>query len=247
MENVPVLRTYSMLELIKSFSPAIHRLLIYLMSFFSVPEKLAVDICLAEYIETTGVSIRTIGNYLSKIGNYKGKTETGLSIPLIKQYSINYRQQTLEIELNKQYIECFADQFALPTTAPQTLLTLNEWDYVAAIHIARHVAEAFEKRKYYRIEIRMKIGQFTDSCSISMLSRWRSSFLPLFISRLNLLCDIGFAHDWYVEDIDKMPIHLNTYIEKENAMKNCLIRSWTHFKEAVVVFEIEPKNWKYKV
>jgi len=82
METVAVLLTYPMPNLCESLGPRVHRLLIFLLSFFSVPSRRTVDIDFLTYIDITGVSIRTVANYVLAISQIQKTTDTGESIPM---------------------------------------------------------------------------------------------------------------------------------------------------------------------
>ena len=249
MENVPVLRTYSMLELLKPFGPAIHQLLIYLLSFLTVPSRLSTDIDLTKFLETTGLTLQTVGNYMSMISKISGKTTTGASIPLITCHSINYEQQSLELELNEQYLTTFSSQFSHPITIPETMLCLNtRSDYAAALRLAIWIANTCHTRRGFAFEIKVPMSDFLDGYNDSMRKRWRSTFLRMICIRFDMFRGIGFFDSWFIIDIygDKDEyIHLNSKCRKADmpGPVKRLTRSWARFVAASIVFELSD-YWK---
>ena len=103
MEEIIVLHTYTMKNLYISLPFRIHQLLIYILSFFTIPTRLNADIDLTKYLEKTGLTMRTVANYSSNIGQIHEETASGTILPLLKHHRINYEQQSLECELNEQW------------------------------------------------------------------------------------------------------------------------------------------------
>ena len=241
METHTVLLTYPMKWLYEPLGPSAHRLLISLLSFLSITSGRTADIDLLTYINMAGISIRTIANYVSVISKIQKTVDTGENIPLFSCCRINYKQISMEIEVNDQYISSFPEEFAEPITIPYTMLHHRKQDeYRDVLCLAIGISQKYKGRKRFPMEIKMPIMIFLDG---SNKQRWRSRTVPDLIVRINALKDHQFIDGWYVLDGDNEPIRFCNN-ERQNALRQRLMRSWTHFTEADIVFEISPSSWK---
>lgn len=242
METHTVLLTYPMQWLYEPLGPRVHRLLIYLLSFLSIPSGWTADIDLSTYINMAGISIRTIANYVSVISKIQKTADTGENIPLFSCCRINYKQISMEIEVNDKYTSSFPEEFAEPITIPYTMLYhRTQVEYRDTLRLAIGISQKYQGRKRFPMEIKMPIMIFLDG---SNKQRWRSGTVQDLIVRFNALKDRKFIDGWYVLDGDNEPIHFNCNNERQNALRQRLMRSWTHFTGADIVFEVSPSSWR---
>ena len=243
-EKICVLRTYSMPNLYMSLPFRVHQLLVYLLSFLTVPSKLSAEIDLKAILEMTKLTLQTIREYMSIIGQIKGRTSAGLCIPLIKGYRINTEKQLLELELNGQYVSAFSIQFSHSLVIPETMLLIKKRnDYSAALRLAILIANKCHSRRGFAWDIKVPVGDFLDGFTDSMRTRWRCSFLQMINTRFNLFKHIKFFSDWYIIDAYGDPdvnIYLNSLYENAETPVAVirLTRSWTRFLSASIVFEL---------
>jgi len=241
METHTILLTYPMQNFLYAIGPTAHRLLLYILSFFKIPSKISADIDLSRYLSMTGTSVRRLGNYITMIKGLQSRNNDSM-ISMFSRCHINYVQKSLEIELNESYIMEFINQFTIPITIPDTVLCLRKHsEYKDVLRIAIGISQKYNRRKRFPMEIKMPITIFLDGCNNQ---RWRSQTVPDLIVRFNALKDRRFIDGWYVLDGDNEPIHFNCSNERQNALRQRLMRSWTHFTGADIVFEVSPSSWR---
>lgn len=248
---ISVLYTYPMLVFYPDLGPAIHRLLIFILSNITRLSNPATDMKLSLFMEITGTTIRTIGNYVSRIMKIRSTTPQGEIIPLFDHCSIDYINETLEAVLSKQYVETFAQQFLYKIAIPESILDVDvsskRKDYLIALRIAIWIADTTRTRKRIPDQFALPIDVCAESSSVRE-NRWRTVWFHLLVDTLDRLWNDSYIDGWRFKYEDTGYICMNKMTDEDKKRLKQLMRSWTYFTQTVrIEIDVMPEAWRKQV